>query len=53
MEHSTTTLAFNNLYAAMHLVLFFVGIGINFAIFLKQRQLESQQSGGDCFVTFD
>ena len=54
VEHSTTTLFFNKMYVCVHLVLVFVGIGINIAIFLKQRQLESQEScWRDCFVTFD
>ena len=41
------------LYVAMHIATTFVGLSINIAIFLKQRQLESQQSEADFVVTYN
>ena len=42
-----------NLYMTMHVAAAFRGLCINIAIFLKQRQLESQQSVADFVVTYN
>ena len=42
-----------NLYTTMHVAAAFVGLCINIAIFLKQRQLESKQSVADFVATYN
>ena len=39
-----SALVFSNLFVTVHLFLIFIGFCIHFAIFLKQRHLQSQQS---------
>ena len=42
-----------NLYMTMHVAAAFVGLCINIAIFLKQRQLENKQSVADFVATYN
>ena len=43
----------SNLYVIVMITVVFVGLGLHFAIFLKQRQLERRQRDPDYSVTFN
>ena len=49
----SVTIAFKNVYLTMHTLVIIVGLGINIAIFFKQRQLESQQSVAEFSVSYN
>ena len=45
--------AYYHLYVTGNVTLIVVGLGLQFAIFLKQRQLERQQSVQDYYITYN
>ena len=49
----STNLAFKNIHMIVNVVLIFICLAIKIVIFLKQRQLKSQQSAADFFVTYN